>query len=42
MVLTQTYYNGYYIASFLCMAGVAIALTMKSARESSCPSKSDA
>jgi EmrB/QacA subfamily drug resistance transporter len=32
MVLTQTYNNGYYIASFLCLAGVAIALTMKSGR----------
>jgi hypothetical protein len=32
MVVTQTYNNGYYIASFLCMAGVARALTMKSAR----------
>ena len=31
-VLTQTYNNGYYIASFLCLAGVAIALTMRSTR----------
>jgi EmrB/QacA subfamily drug resistance transporter len=31
-VLTQTYNNGYYIASFLCLAGVAVALTMRSSR----------
>ena len=31
-VLTQTYNNGYYIACFLCLAGAAIALTMRSTR----------
>jgi hypothetical protein len=31
-LMTQTYNNGYYIASFLCLARVAIALTMKSGR----------
>ncbi|WP_051342281.1 DHA2 family efflux MFS transporter permease subunit [Pseudonocardia spinosispora] len=31
-VLTQTYGNGYYLVSFLCLAGSVIALTMKSSK----------